>query len=191
MFNRFPSKTPHLLFFFLLVRAACMASETVRCFGDGNYPRDLTNFFGHSFLAFANGIGSKSGLGLEKEMGWMIFQSSMGVLFWSASSCVRPRLLTPSRFVFYVYNEFFYISIFRSRSKYLRSFLGRMRRWMGRMEEEKTRQNETIECHTHYLHIPFDLKALLCLLGDPGLHPRLYACMYVRMHTVQYSRSAS
>jgi hypothetical protein len=73
MFNRFPSQTPHLLLFFLLVRAACMASETVRCFGDGNYPRDLTNFFGHSFLAFANGIGSESGLELEKEMGWMIF----------------------------------------------------------------------------------------------------------------------
>jgi hypothetical protein len=141
MFNRFPSQTPHLLFFSLLVRAACMASETVRCFGDGNYPRDLTNFFGHSFLAFANGIGSESGLGLEKEMGWMIFQYSMGVLFWSASSCVRPRLLTPSRFVFYLYNEFFYIFIFRSRSKYLRSFLRRMRRWMGRMEEEKTKQN--------------------------------------------------
>jgi hypothetical protein len=71
------------------------------------------------------------------------FQSSMGVLFWSASSCVRPRLLAPSRFVFYLYNDFFYIFIFRSRSKYLRSFLRRMRRRMGRLDEEK--QNNTIQ----------------------------------------------
>jgi hypothetical protein len=71
MFNRFPSKLL-CIFFSYFLRAACMASQIVRCFGDGNYPTGLTNLFGHSFLAFANGIGSEAGLGLEKEMGWMV-----------------------------------------------------------------------------------------------------------------------
>jgi hypothetical protein len=57
---------------------------------------------------------------------------------------------------------------------------------MGRMEEEK--QNNSINCYPHHLHFPFPLKALLCLLGYLGLHPRLYACMYVRMYTVLTER---
>ena len=54
------------------------------------------------------------------------------------------------------------------------------------MEEEK--QNNSINCYPHHLHFPFPLKALLCLLGYLGLHPRLYACMYVRMYTVLTER---
>jgi hypothetical protein len=55
------------------------------------------------------------------------------------------------------------------------------------MEEEK--QNKTIQSTaTRTIYNFLSILKLYCgLLGNPGLHPRLYACMYIRMHTVQYS----
>jgi hypothetical protein len=71
------------------------ASEIVRCLG-GSYFRDLTNFFGHYFLALC-----QPALGLDLGWDWKkrwycFFNPRWGVIFWSAASCVRTsQLLLP------------------------------------------------------------------------------------------------
>jgi hypothetical protein len=143
MFNRFPSKLLIYFSFSCLYAQHAWRAKLCGVSGDGNYPRDLTNFFGHSFLAFRKWHWVRVRAGTGKRDGMDDFsildgRSFLECFFLCTSPTSLPLLDLSS---IYTMIFFFYIFIFRSRSKYLRSFLRRMRRWMGRMEEEKTKQN--------------------------------------------------
>jgi hypothetical protein len=143
MFNRFPSKLLIYFSFSCLYAQHAWRAKLCGVSGDGNYPRDLTNFFGHSFLAFRKWHWVRVRAGTGKRDGMDDFsildgRSFLECFFLCTSPTSLPLLDLSS---IYTMIFFFYIFIFRSRSKYLHSFLRRMRRWMGRMEEEKTKQN--------------------------------------------------